>query len=57
VLADDPVASLDPESAKSVPSILREIARERMIAVLVNLHQVEFAIQLPIAALVCAPAE
>jgi phosphonate transport system ATP-binding protein len=39
------VASLDPESAKSVMSILREIAHERMIAVLVSLHQVEFAIQ------------
>jgi len=45
VLADEPVASLDPESAKSVLSILRDIARERMIAVLVSLHQVEFAIQ------------
>ncbi len=45
VLADEPVASLDPESAKSILSILRDIARERMIAVLVSLHQVEFAIQ------------
>jgi phosphonate transport system ATP-binding protein len=45
VLADEPVASLDPESAKSVLSILRDIARERMIAVLVSLHQVDFAIQ------------
>jgi phosphonate transport system ATP-binding protein len=45
VLADEPVASLDPEAAKSVLSILRDIARERMIAVLVSLHQVEFAIQ------------
>jgi phosphonate transport system ATP-binding protein len=45
VLADEPVASLDPESAKSVLSILRDIARERMIAVLVSLHQIEFAIQ------------
>src|SRR5260370_37668962 len=45
VLADEPVASLDPESAKSVLSILRDIARERMIAVLVSLHQVYFAIQ------------
>lgn len=45
VLADEPVASLDPESAKSVLSILRDIARERMIAVLISLHQVEFAIQ------------
>ena len=45
VLADEPVASLDPETAKSVLSILRDIARERMIAVLVSLHQVEFATQ------------
>ena len=45
VVADELVASLDPESAKSVLSILRDIARERMIAVLVSLHQVELAIQ------------
>lgn len=45
VLADEPIASLDPESAKGVLSILRDIARERMIAVLVSLHQVDFAIQ------------
>jgi len=45
VLADEPVASLDPESARSVLSVLREIARERMIAVLVSLHQVDFALQ------------
>ena len=45
VLADEPVASLDPESARSVLAILRDIARERMIAVLVSLHQVDFAIQ------------
>ncbi len=45
VLADEPVASLDPESAKSVLSILREIARERVIAVLVSLHQVDLALQ------------
>jgi phosphonate transport system ATP-binding protein len=45
VLADEPVASLDPVSAKSILSILREIARERMIAVLVSLHQLDFALQ------------
>jgi len=45
VLADEPVASLDPESAKSVLSILRDIARERMIAVLVSLHQVDLALR------------
>jgi phosphonate transport system ATP-binding protein len=45
VLADEPVASLDPVSAKSILSTLREIARERMIAVLVSLHQLDFALQ------------
>ena len=45
LLADEPVASLDPESAKSVLAILREIARERAIAVLMSLHQVDFAMQ------------
>jgi len=45
VLADEPVASLDPESAKSVLSILRDVARERMIAVLVSLHQVDLALR------------
>jgi len=45
VLADEPVASLDPESARSVLSILRDIARERMIAVLVSLHQVDLALR------------
>jgi phosphonate transport system ATP-binding protein len=45
VLADEPVSSLDPAAAKSVLSILREIARERMIAVLVSLQQVDLAVQ------------
>jgi len=45
VLADEPVASLDPESARSVLAMLRDIARERLIAVLVSLHQVELAAQ------------
>ena len=43
ILADEPVASLDPESAKVVLSILRDVARERAIAVVVSLHQVELA--------------
>jgi phosphonate transport system ATP-binding protein len=43
ILADEPVASLDPETAESVLDILRAIARERGIAVLCSLHQVELA--------------
>lgn len=46
MLADEPVASLDPESAKSVLSVRREIAQERLIAILLSLHQVELALQL-----------
>jgi phosphonate transport system ATP-binding protein len=43
ILADEPVASLDPESAGSVLGTLRAIARERNIAVVCSLHQVELA--------------
>jgi phosphonate transport system ATP-binding protein len=43
VLADEPVASLDPDSARLVLGLLRELARERGIAVLCSLHQVELA--------------
>jgi len=44
ILADEPVASLDPESAGSVLGILRGIAREWNIAVVCSLHQVELAV-------------
>ncbi len=43
VLADEPVASLDPEAAASVLATLRAIAHERQIAVLCSLHQVDLA--------------
>jgi phosphonate transport system ATP-binding protein len=43
ILADEPVASLDPETAASVLDILRAVSRERGIAVLCSLHQVELA--------------
>lgn len=43
ILADEPVSSLDPESAQTVLGILREVARERGIGVLCSLHQVELA--------------
>jgi phosphonate transport system ATP-binding protein len=43
VLADEPVASLDPASAEKVLADLRCICREDGIAVIVSLHQVEFA--------------
>jgi phosphonate transport system ATP-binding protein len=43
VLADEPIASLDPASAANVLATLRAIAHERHIAVLCSLHQVDLA--------------
>lgn len=43
ILADEPVASLDPASAVRILSLLRDVARERGITVLCSLHQVEYA--------------
>ncbi len=43
ILADEPIASLDPASAKRVMGILSTINQEDGITVLVSLHQVEYA--------------
>ncbi|MPN47938.1 Vitamin B12 import ATP-binding protein BtuD [bioreactor metagenome] len=43
ILADEPVASLDPKTAASVLQYLRDATRELGIAVVCNLHQVEYA--------------
>jgi len=43
ILADEPVASLDPKTARVVLDDLRRAAHELGIAVLCNLHQVEYA--------------
>ncbi len=45
VLADEPIASLDPESSRKVMDILSRINREDGITVLVSLHQVDVAIR------------
>lgn len=45
VLADEPIASLDPESARNVMELLAQMNRERGVTVVVSLHQVEFAIK------------
>lgn len=45
ILADEPIASLDPESSVQILSLLKDICRRDRIAVLVSLHQVEFARQ------------
>jgi phosphonate transport system ATP-binding protein len=43
VLADEPVAALDPRAAKEVMALLRELARTEGIGVVCVLHQPEFA--------------
>jgi len=43
ILADEPVASLDPRLAGSVLSLLRDIAIEQQIPVIVSLHVVDLA--------------
>lgn len=43
IVADEPVASLDPSSAASVLELLKEIARSDGVAVICSLHQVNYA--------------
>jgi len=45
ILADEPVASLDPKSARLVLGDLKRASRELGIAVLCNLHQVGYAME------------
>lgn len=43
LLADEPVASLDPEAAEEIMRLLQRLARAERIAVLCVLHQIELA--------------
>jgi phosphonate transport system ATP-binding protein len=43
LLADEPVASLDPEAAEEIMKLLQRLARSENIAVLCVLHQIELA--------------
>jgi phosphonate transport system ATP-binding protein len=45
LLADEPVASLDPKSAQEVMAYMKTAAQERDLTVIVNLHQVKIARQ------------
>lgn len=45
ILADEPIASLDPESSRKVMELLAEMNRKRQCTVVVSLHQVEFALK------------
>jgi phosphonate transport system ATP-binding protein len=44
LLADEPVASLDPESSADVMALLRRIAQRDRLTVLCSLHQVDLAL-------------
>jgi phosphonate ABC transporter ATP-binding protein len=43
IFADEPVASLDPVSARKVMQLLRELNQRDGVTVIVTLHQIEFA--------------
>ena len=43
VLADEPVASLDPKISRDILTLIRDAARERITTVLCSLHQVDLA--------------
>ncbi len=43
ILADEPIASLDPESSRRVMELLAEVNREFGVTVIVSLHQVDYA--------------
>lgn len=44
ILCDEPIASLDPQASKVIMEYLKKINKEMGIPVLVNLHQVDVAI-------------
>lgn len=45
LLADEPVASLDPELSQQVMADLAKVARDIGVLTLINIHQVELAVQ------------
>ena len=45
ILADEPIASLDPESARRVMQTLADLNRQDGITVVVSLHQVDIAVR------------
>jgi phosphonate transport system ATP-binding protein len=45
ILADEPIASLDPESSRKVMELLKQMNEQHGCTVLVSLHQVEFAMR------------
>src|SRR5262249_50154363 len=44
-LADEPVASLDPKTSRQILGYIRDVSRANRIAVLCNLHQIDYAME------------
>ncbi|WP_253738437.1 phosphonate ABC transporter ATP-binding protein [Halohasta salina] len=45
LLVDEPTSSLDPETSETVMELLTEIAAEREVPVLINIHEVDLALE------------
>ena len=45
LLCDEPIASLDPSSAKTIMDLLKDMTHKRNIACIVNLHQLDVALK------------
>ena len=45
LLCDEPIASLDPSSAKTIMDLLHDMTQRRNIACIVNLHQLDVALK------------
>lgn len=45
LLVDEPTSSLDPETSNTVMNLLTDIAAERSVPVLINIHEVDLAIE------------
>ncbi len=45
ILADEPVASIDPANSINILSLLKSLCKENQVTVLCSLHQVDFALQ------------
>ena len=45
LLCDEPIASLDPSSAKTIMDLLRDMTQKRNLACMVNLHQLDVALK------------
>ncbi len=45
LLADEPTSALDPDTSREVMRLLTDIAAEREVPVLINIHEVDLAME------------